>query len=108
MTARAAATLAAAAALSAGCAGAPARPAHPGARPAGCPVEVLGEAPGRPIDALGDVTSRCTGDAMGDVPGCTRALQDQACALGATVVWGVSSSTTDEALVMRAFAGRYR
>ncbi|MFO0605442.1 MAG: hypothetical protein U0324_19835 [Polyangiales bacterium] len=108
MSPRAAAAALVAAALASACAGAPARPAHPGAMPAGCPVEALPEAPARPVDALGEVVARCTGDAMSDVPGCTRALHDQACALGATLVWGVSSSQTDDALVMRAHAGRYR
>ncbi len=105
---RASAAVVVAAALVASCASVPTRAARPDALPAGCPVEVLREAPTRPVQGVGDVTARCTGDAMGDVPGCTRALQDQACALGANLVWGVSSSTTDDALVMRAFAGRYR
>ena len=79
------------------------------ARPAGCEVEVLRDAsPTRPVQSLGDVNVRCTGDAMGDVPGCTRALQDQVCALGGGVLWGVTSSQTDEALVMRGYAGRSR
>ncbi len=91
------------------CASGPSRPRVAGALPAGCPVEVLREgAPTRPVQSLGEVTARCTGDAMTDAPGCTRALQDQACALGATIVWGVTSSQTDDALVMRAFAGRAR
>jgi len=104
----AAAAVVVAAALAASCATGPTRAVRPDALPAGCPVEVLREGPTRPVQGVGDVTARCTGDAMGDVPGCTRALQDQACALGATLVWGVSSSQTDEALVMRAYAGRYR
>lgn len=77
------------------------------ARPPGCPIDVLQD----PLAnggarSLGTVTAHCTGDARDDVAWCTRALQDQACALGATVLWGVSTSRGDEATVMRGFAGR--
>ncbi len=100
--------LSAAAALALSCAASPARPARPDGLPAGCPIEALPDRPARPVDALGGVTVRCTGDAMNDLPACTRALHDQACALGATLVWGVGSSATDDALTLRASAGRYR
>lgn len=91
-----------------GCAAGPVRERRADALPAGCAVEVLEGTPPRATMSLGEVNARCTGDAMNDAPGCLRALKDQACALGAPLIWGVSSSQTDDALRMHAFAGRYR
>lgn len=96
-------------ALSLGCASTPARTRTADALPPGCPVEVLRESgPTVPIRSLGEVTARCTGDAMGDTAACTRALQDQACALGGDTVWGISQSQTDDAVILRAHVGHTR
>lgn len=86
-----------------------ARPRTEVALPPGCSVEVLRDgAPTRPVRSLGEAVARCTGDAMGDTPACTRALQDQACALGGDTLWGITSSQTDEALILRGHVGRGR
>jgi hypothetical protein len=95
--------------LLAGCASTPAHVRTADALPAGCPVEVLREGlPTRPVRSLGEATARCTGDAMGDVAACTRALQDQACALGGDTLWGITSSQTDDAFLMRGHVGHTR
>jgi hypothetical protein len=95
--------------VSLGCSSAQTRRPRADALPAGCSVEVLANtAPTRPVQGLGDVTVRCTGDAIRDDAWCLRALQDQACALGAVVIWGVTTTQNDDARVMRAYAGRYR
>ena len=92
-----------------GCASSTARTRTADALPPGCPVEVLRDGtPTRPVRSLGEATARCTGDAMGDMPACTRALQDQVCALGGDTVWGITSSQTDEALVLRGHVGHTR
>jgi hypothetical protein len=95
--------------VSLGCSSTQTRRPRADALPAGCPVEVLSNTvPTRPVQGLGDVTMRCTGDAIRDEAWCLRALQDQACALGAGVIWGVTATQNDDARVMRAYAGRYR
>lgn len=95
--------------LSLGCASSTARVRSADALPPGCPVEVLRESgPTVPIRSLGEVTTRCTGDAMTDTAACTRALQDQACALGGDTVWSVTSTQTDDAVILRAHVGHTR
>jgi hypothetical protein len=81
------------------------------ARPAGCEVEVVRQGvPSRPTRLLGHAVARCRGDAMTDTARCERQLLDQACGLGATVVWDLMSSTIDdgETLELRAEAAVYR
>lgn len=58
------------------------------ARGAGCPVDVVPGAPAFSTQNIGTVVARCTGD-IDDVA-CLRQLQDEVCALGGDVVWGVS------------------
>ncbi len=91
----------------AACGGAPTRTRYADALPPGCSVSTLTDVSREhPVRALGEVRARCTGDAMGNVVVCTRALHDQACALGADVVWGVTTENLEDATVMRAHAGR--
>lgn len=77
-------------------------------RDRGCEVEVATESPSRAVQGLGDVTARCTDEMANDPAGCRRVLQDQVCALGGDVLWGVTSDRSDDGLRMRAYAGRYR
>ncbi len=60
------------------------------ARPKGCPVQVFEESPPMPTDNIGSVRARCGTDISHQ--DCVDELKDQACALGADVVWGVSDA----------------
>jgi hypothetical protein len=53
----------------------------------GCVVEVFEEAPTGATDNLGTVSARCSED-VSDAE-CLRQLQDEVCAMGGNVVWGV-------------------
>lgn len=57
-------------------------------RPRNCPVEVLESSPASPTQNIGTAVARCTADI--DDAACMRQLQDEVCALGGDVVWGVS------------------
>lgn len=57
-------------------------------RAEGCAVEIFAEAPRMPTDNLGTVTARCDDSVSDD--DCKRTLKDEACKLGADIVWGVS------------------
>jgi hypothetical protein len=72
----------------AGCASPPAKEQQYPPRPEGCDVTTFPDAPTVPTDNIGPVMAKCdetTTDAE-----CMRTLKDQACKLGADVVWGVS------------------
>ena len=71
--------------LAAGCP-APEKPAQYPPRPPGCEVQVSADVPPVPVDNIGPVMASCTDSTERD---CLRTLQDQACKLGADVVWGV-------------------
>ena len=58
-----------------------------GPRAKGCEVLVRADAPVEPTENIGPVSATC-GEETSDVD-CTRQLQDEACRLGADVVWGV-------------------
>jgi hypothetical protein len=81
-------------------------------RPVGCAVEVVHEGvPTRPVRSLGQVEARCRGTYAHDEARCMRELQDQACRMGATVIWDVRSEpmeTEEESTRMRASAAIYR
>lgn len=57
-------------------------------RPRNCPVEVLESSPPFPTQNIGTAVARCTENI--DDAACMRQLQDEVCALGGDVVWGVS------------------
>ncbi len=79
------------------------------ARPAGCEIEVHDtDMPTRRTGSLGEVRMRCHGEHARDVQGCRRGLMDQACAMGATVIWQVESSEIEDGVQLRAVAGVYR
>lgn len=69
-----------------GAAAAPTGPHPP--RAEGCEVTVSEEPPSVATDNIGTVNATC-GDDVSDAD-CLRTLKDQACKLGADVVWGVS------------------
>jgi hypothetical protein len=79
-----------AAALLAACASSHPTNARYPALPEGCPVRVFEEAPGVPTENLGTVRERCATDVSRE--DCLRGLKDQACRLGADVVWGVADA----------------
>lgn len=53
----------------------------------GCAVEVFADAPSGSTDNIGPVRARCSDD-VSDAD-CLRQLQDEVCAMGGNVVWGV-------------------
>lgn len=57
-------------------------------RPEGCDVKLFHEAPTMPVDDIGRVRSVCDQDRISEKD-CQRELMDQACKLGADVVWEV-------------------
>ncbi len=58
-------------------------------------MEVHPDVPPGPTDNIGPVSASCS-DITSDAD-CMRELKDQACKLGADVVWGVSPNPTQEA-----------
>lgn len=56
-------------------------------RPAGCDVKIYPEAPQGNTDNIGPVSAKCD-ESVSDAD-CLRTLQDEACKLGADVLWGV-------------------
>jgi hypothetical protein len=60
-----------------------------GPRAKGCEVLVRADAPVEPTENIGPVSATCGEETSDDE--CTRALQDEACRLGADVVWGVGA-----------------
>ncbi len=69
------------------CAGAPAAAGPHPPRAEGCEVTVYADAPPVTTESIGVVSATC-GDDVSDAD-CLRTLKDQACKLGADVVWGV-------------------
>ena len=57
-------------------------------RAEGCEVKVFRDTPSVTSDNIGPVTATCGADVKDD--DCMRTLKDQACKLGADVLWGVS------------------
>ena len=79
-------------------------------RAAGCDVAVVREGvPEHPTRLQGQIVARCT-NGMADEAHCLRQLQDEACRLGAVVIWDVRSQPLEltEGIEMRAAAGTYR
>jgi hypothetical protein len=81
------ALLALASLLPLACGGGGADPKFP-PRPAGCAVEVVASSPAFPTQNIGVAVARCSADI--DNAACLRQLQDEVCALGGDVVWGVT------------------
>ena len=72
-------------------------------QPPGCAVEVFPETPNKQTDNIGPVSASCD-DSVSDAD-CMRELKDQACKLGADVVWGVEPNPTKQ-LGKKKFFGR--
>jgi len=72
-------------------------------RKEGCDVTVFPENPSMPTDNIGPVQSTCSEDTKNE--DCLRTLKDEACKLGADVVWGVSDVPSN-VLGKKRFAGR--
>jgi len=64
------------------------RRAAQGARERGCAIQVFADAPPIRTENIGQVTATCDRDDSKEV--CLRELEDQACLLGADVLWQVS------------------
>jgi hypothetical protein len=62
-------------------------------RAAGCAVRVFAEAPPMPTENIGPVTALCAEDDSREA--CERVLEDQACRLGANVLWAVDGPTPE-------------
>lgn len=62
------------------------------AQPEGCTVQVFHEAPNVRTSNIGRVSTTC--DAILSDEECLRGLMDEACKLGADVVWGVADKPT--------------
>ena len=62
-------------------------PGKYGPRPEGCEITLFHDAPTVPTDNIGTVNAIC-GDDVKDAD-CMRTLKDEACKLGADVIWGV-------------------
>lgn len=63
-------------------------------RKAGCDVQVFHDAPTVQTESVGTVRASC--DDFVSVSECTRTLLDEACKLGADVVWAVSDPPLKE------------
>ncbi len=61
-------------------------------RPAGCRVEIFEGSPPMSTENLGTVRSRCEESVTDE--NCLRGLQDQVCAMGGDVAWGVADKPT--------------
>jgi hypothetical protein len=71
----------------AACASPPAKETQYPPRPEGCDVAIFTEIPPMPTDNIGPVSASCD-ESVSDAD-CLRTLKDQACKLGADVIWGV-------------------
>jgi hypothetical protein len=74
--------------LACACGAPAARGAGYPAREAGCEVKVFADAPPGHTDNIGPVSAHCTTDVSRE--DCLRTLKDQACKVGADILWGVS------------------
>jgi len=89
--------------VTAGCPSPPEKDAKYPPQPPGCPIEVFPETPRTPTDNIGPVSSSCD-ENISDAD-CMQELKNQACKLGANVVWGVEPNPTKE-LGKKKFFGR--
>lgn len=76
------------------CGSPPKEPAKYPPRPEGCEIAVYEGTPPTATENIGSVSATC-GDDISDAD-CERTLKDEACKLGADVVWGVPRQPTME------------
>ena len=74
-------------ALLAGCPSPPAQPSQYPPRPEGCYITIFTTIPPMQTDNIGPVSATCA-ENVTDAD-CLRTLKDQACKLGADVIWGI-------------------
>jgi hypothetical protein len=72
-------------------------------RAEGCEVQMFHDTPSVMSDNIGPVTATCGADVKDD--DCMRTLKDQACKLGADILWGVSDIPSN-VQGKKQFAGR--
>lgn len=72
-------------------------------RAEGCEVQMFHDTPSVMSDNIGPVTATCGADVKDD--DCMRTLKDQACKLGADIIWGVSDIPSN-VQGKKQFAGR--
>jgi hypothetical protein len=89
--------------LATGCPSAPETPSQYPKRAEGCDIKVFPESPPMQTDNIGPVQATCAENVTND--DCMRTLKDEACKLGADVVWGVSDVPTN-VLGKKRFSGR--
>lgn len=78
--------------LFAGCTSPPPKDTKYPPRPEGCDVKVYPEAPSEQTENIGTVNASCAETVTDEE--CFRTLKDEACKLGADVVWGVDPKPT--------------
>ena len=83
--------------------GNPPKPSHFPQRAIGCAVDIYEEAPPMPTENIGTVSASCRDDVSDD--DCIRTFKDEACILGADVIWGASPKPKLE-LEHKKFSGR--
>ena len=98
----AAVAVAVAAAALAACSG-PAKDTKYPPQKEGCDVQIFQDAPTTATDNIGPVSATCD-ESVSDED-CLRTLKDEACKLGANVVWGVNPKPTID-LGKKKFSGR--
>ncbi len=64
-------------------------------RPAGCDVKIFHETPTMPTDNIGRVQAVCDQDRISEAD-CLRELKDQACKIGADILWEVPTQPSFE------------
>lgn len=76
----------------AACGSSPAKESKYPPQKEGCEVQVFEDTPAMPTENIGAVDARC--DEIVSDEECLRTLKDEACKLGANVVWGVPQKPT--------------
>jgi len=64
-------------------------------RAAGCDVKIFHESPTMPVSTIGHVQAVCDQDKVSEAD-CMRELKDQACKIGADVLWAVPMTPSYE------------
>ena len=89
--------------LLAGCGNKQEQPSKYPPQKEGCEVQIFQDTPTAQTDNIGPVSSTCDQDVSDQ--DCLRTLKDEACKLGANVVWGVEPNPTKQ-LGKKKFFGR--
>jgi hypothetical protein len=87
----------------ASCASSPEKPSKYPPQKEGCEVQIFSDTPTMQTDNIGPVSASCD-ESVSDQD-CLRTMKDEACKLGANVVWGVEPNPTKQ-LGKKKFFGR--